>query len=1446
MALVARHAGEPPTHWVVARLPGATLVGWLLAALVTALLGGCGDGSSAQASKRCQVPADCGNPCTRSCVDHVCQAVAATSCDDGNPCTSDDCDKASGCTHLANAATCSDGDGCSDPDLCQGGHCTSGPPRTCDDQNPCTSDTCQAGTCGHSATGGPCSDGDACTLGEACAGGACSGGLLVSCDDGLTCTADSCDSKNGCSHTAGSGTCSDGDPCTNGDTCTAGQCAGQKVDCDDGQACTTDACGPTGCEHAPSTGPCSDDDVCTMADTCSAGACVGGATLPCGDSNPCTADSCDAASGCHHAAVQGPCDDGDACTAGTACAGGQCGGGVAVDCQDGNPCTQDSCDTDLGCAHAPTGGPCSDGNACTLGDLCSAGLCLPGAATVCGDENPCTADSCDAIVGCMNSPFAGPCSDGDACTQGDACASGACAAGPAVDCSDGATCTADTCNAAVGCQHAWLSGPCSDGNPCTTGEVCKLGACGSGAATDCSDGLACTADSCDPASGCSHAALPDAANLCSDGDPCSTDACSLTDGCIHTPASGAACSDSNPCTTGDTCQAGTCAGTGKLDCGDGNPCTADSCSASLGCQHSAAAGPCDDGNACTGSDVCAANQCQSGPAVTCNDGNPCTIDTCKPSTGCTSQVDPSVCDDQNVCTADNCSIGGGCNHAPQPGPCDDGDACTTGESCAAGACVSATGLLCGDGNPCTSDSCDPAKGCVFTPAAGSCSDGNPCTQSDACLDGSCKGGKAVNCDDSNACTTDVCSSGGGCQNVPLAGGKCGTSGVCLASGNCCTPDCTGKACGSDGCGGSCGGCAAGSTCTAGGTCVPSQCPGVSYQGCCDNNTLKYCENNTIYTFQCTNKACGWDPINKYYACTDGGADPSGQYPLACQSQCTPQASKGCCGQNLCWFDSCGNLGAVAQTCALGCDANQDACIADACQGIPEAGICLGDGKTVAACFKPSGGTPELVFTPCDNGAVCKVVAGKAQCVASGTCAPGSSTCDPKTADTRIDCSSDGVPVKSACPGCVDHDSGAVCSGLATATLNMTWRFQYTVVNASKTGWSSTPSAAPLAGALVVSRRPDGNGGSLTLGSAITDASGHVALPVPAQPQLGDEIAVLLVRLSNHGATVDFTVAEPDLSPGMRDPESVAWGDPSVFAWTLPASQWKDGGDWLLTVAQASAAAYAFDAVQKAAAAHAKTFGKPGMPLAIWMRPNVTWTCGACFWDGLTAHIGGTPIASSIWLPWESTGEEQWAIAVTDHELGHWVMQSWGASPGEGGTHFIGVPTFPGQAWSEGFATWHSSAMRNDPLYFDVQEGSSFWMNLASHATSFGDLFVPATASGGILQKMDENLVAAWLWELVKVGSGGLSTPELAPLWSALSSPRMTKAPYARGYTRHTWTTWYPGSFVNVVDTKEPVPMVADFLDALLCKGFAANLVQATVGLWPYDTGQPLCKVGSGP
>ena len=146
-----------------------------------------------------------------------------------------------------------------------------------------------------------------------------------------------------------------------------------------------------------------------------------------------------------------------------------------VSCDDGNPCTDDSCSPATGCVNTNNTASCDDGNVCTTADTCSGGTCVGGPAPDCSDGNVCTDDACIPATGCVTTNNTASCSDGNACTTADTCAGGLCVGGPAPNCNDGNVCTNDSCNTSTGCVNTNNTASCSDGNACTTADTCAGG-----------------------------------------------------------------------------------------------------------------------------------------------------------------------------------------------------------------------------------------------------------------------------------------------------------------------------------------------------------------------------------------------------------------------------------------------------------------------------------------------------------------------------------------------------------------------------------------------------------------------------------------------------------------------------------------------------------------------------------------------------------------------------------------------------------------------------------------------------------------------------------------------------------------------------------------------------------------------------------------------------------
>lgn len=207
----------------------------------------------------------------------------------------------------------------------------------------------------------------------------------------------------------------------------------------------------------------------------------------------------------------------------------------ALNCNDGNPCTADSCNPVLGCVYgpAPDGTACDDGDLCTLTDSCQAGVCTGSNPVSCVPLSQChEAGVCNPGTGVCSDPPAPSgtaCDDANACTTADACdGAGACAGGPPPNCDDGVPCTVDSCNPSSGCINTESDPLCDDGSVCTTDKCDGQSGC-SNTPISCDDADACTTDSCNPVLGCANTPLN-----CDDANPCTTDSCDSVLGCVNT------------------------------------------------------------------------------------------------------------------------------------------------------------------------------------------------------------------------------------------------------------------------------------------------------------------------------------------------------------------------------------------------------------------------------------------------------------------------------------------------------------------------------------------------------------------------------------------------------------------------------------------------------------------------------------------------------------------------------------------------------------------------------------------------------------------------------------------------------------------------------------------------------------------------------------------------
>jgi hypothetical protein len=233
------------------------------------------------------------------------------------------------------------------------------------------------------------------------------------CGDGIACTIDACTGGT-CAHRPCTDCCASGMACMVGIGCAppARACT-RDADCDDGVRCTLDACTNHVCMSTPQDGLCATGEICRGGCIPARGACT--TATDCTLGRPCDGLwSCEGELGC---GFRGP-----------------------LSCDDGDPCTADSCANPGGCAHSAAPdlhcgvGACARTlPACSMGAMQS---CAPGTPTI---------ETCNAI----DDDCDGTTDEGIAmqtCGVG-ACArmAAGCASGATPTCTPGAP-SSETCN----------------------------------------------------------------------------------------------------------------------------------------------------------------------------------------------------------------------------------------------------------------------------------------------------------------------------------------------------------------------------------------------------------------------------------------------------------------------------------------------------------------------------------------------------------------------------------------------------------------------------------------------------------------------------------------------------------------------------------------------------------------------------------------------------------------------------------------------------------------------------------------------------------------------------------------------------------------------------------------------------------------------------------------
>lgn len=491
---------------------------------------------------------------------------------------------------------------------------------------------------------------------------------------------------------------------------------------------------------------------------------------------------------------------------------------------------------------------------------------------------------------------------------------------------------------------------------------------------------------------------------------------------------------------------------------------------------------------------------------------------------------------------------------------------------------------------------------------------------------------------------------------------------------------------------------------------------------------------------------------------------------------------------------------------------------DPCSGVSTRGRCL-DSMTVQSCLVDQRGRAVITKVNCSTNEVCATEGNESFCKLTAPCRDGLSRCSVAGAERCISgrWSATSCPFGEACmrfPGagvqCVPTGSSVFVTGRL--------QYQYRRVRADLLGFESTYSVANARRVLVLVAES----GKL-LGSGYADDLGQFSVPTYRLPGPTAQLLFLPVMFYQSDAPA-FAVSQPSGS-GYSDHRS----SPAVWSFSAsnlpPARAGRiDTGTWLIT-GEGAGALHIYDWVLYGFDNANALFGRfPQTSIALLWSPTHTPACGACFrsraFGGTDVGSGAAHLDTSIELGGTAASPGHWATSVINHEFGHYVMNEFSKSPREGGAHGLGMLVKPGMAWSEGFATFSGQATLTravgspQPLYFDVQGGTAFWVDISRGFTADKTLSRP-NPNGQLDQPLDEFVLSGMLWDL-------RNTYGDATVFRGMTTARLT----------------------GTLNRGDPAVDLIDYADGLACDGLVSVTGLTNVlryrQQYPWDE-RPLCR-----
>jgi hypothetical protein len=151
-------------------------------------------------------------------------------------------------------------------------------------------------------------------------------------------------------------------------------------------------------------------------------------------------------------------------------------------------------------------------------------------------------------------------------------------------------------------------------------------------------------------------------------------------------------------------------------------------------------------------------------------------------------------------------------------------------------------------------------------------------------------------------------------------------------------------------------------------------------------------------------------------------------------------------------------------------------------------------------------------------------------------------------------------------------------------------------------------------------------------------------------------------------------------------------------------------------------------------------------------------------------------------------------AVLLHEYGHFVLDVYSRDDSPGGPHRLTDSTMDLRlAWSEGWATFFSSAVRNDPIHVDTS-GDSVRLVFDIEGPSFG---------GATRYDTNELAVAAVLWDVYDAEDGDEGTGPLngllSSVWSVVQGLAASPVSFENFWVA--WQTANPGDLRPILEAR---------------------------------------------